>query len=153
MITEGRRTKSAGRGVGVVVDREQNDGRDEVHGERELLAAVLRTALEDYVCGGVHKPKHSSEFEAIREVEDWIFNEPPRFHVDGFTSFVSICQIFDVAPDYARKVFRNTRDVVMGLSKQGREFDAARYRLIIGTLLGTKTPVVKNGKRYRPTLP
>lgn len=77
-----------------------------VSGEKKLWYAILKGAFLDYQTwinkepSDYHTVTTSSDFQ---EIFDWFFNPSPE-EADWPGSFIQVCQVFDLEPDYVRKM-------------------------------------------------
>ena len=88
--------------------------------EAELMRAVLEDALLCFQKGLVHQGRRVQRL--AREAEEWLFSDDARWPC----SFVSICAVLGLEPEYLRRGLRSWR--------QGRPSTAAtkRPRVVAG---------------------
>ena len=73
--------------------------------ECRLLWAVLENAVAAYMKYTTATSRRGKRL--FREAEEWIWRDDPTW----LCSFVSICHILGVEPDYVRRGLRNWREV------------------------------------------
>lgn len=75
-------------------------------GEKKLWFAVLKGAFLDYQTWIAEKALDNSTIpptNSFQEIFDWFFNpSPTEEYWSG--SFIHVCQVFDLEPDYVRKM-------------------------------------------------
>lgn len=80
-----------------VEDNPQLAARARMSGELRLMWAVLEDGLDCYLRYATHPSPRMQEM--FREAQEWIDSGEEEW----LFSFVSICQVFQIEPDYLRK--------------------------------------------------
>jgi hypothetical protein len=90
-------------------------GGSAVRGEKRLMLAVLRDALDCYQKYAFAKDGHGRQLFA--DAEGWVSCEDR----DWYFSFDNICEILDINPAYLRRGVQEWRRRAVMLGRQARE--------------------------------